>query len=75
MHAVFWAGFGYNGNIPICVIDSAMLKKIVLVLVILAPSALYLYIVNREPTQPKPSTQPAATQTTTTEKQYQTPDH
>ncbi len=35
-----------------------MLKKIVLVLVILAPSALYLYIVNREPAQPKPSTQP-----------------
>ncbi|QTD58801.1 hypothetical protein [Acinetobacter towneri] len=52
-----------------------MLKKIVLVLVILAPSALYLYIVNREPAQPKPSTQPAATQTTTTEKQYQTPDN
>lgn len=50
-----------------------MLKKIVLVLVILAPSALYLYIVNREPAQPEQSTQPAATQTTTSEKLISNP--
>ncbi|MBF4521945.1 MULTISPECIES: hypothetical protein [Acinetobacter] len=52
-----------------------MLKKILLVLVILAPSALYIYIVNRDsdkaetPTQTVPATETAA------EKQYQTPEH
>ncbi|WDE15218.1 hypothetical protein KMZ14_10740 [Acinetobacter schindleri] len=49
-----------------------MLKKILLVLVILAPSALYLYIVNREDKteapaeQTVPASQPA---------EFQTPDH
>ncbi|MGQ8974224.1 hypothetical protein [Acinetobacter schindleri] len=49
-----------------------MLKKILLVLVILAPSALYLYIVNREDKtkapaeQVVPASQPA---------EFQTPDH
>mgnify|MGYP006878648239 CR=1 FL=1 len=54
---------------------AVMLKKILLVLVILAPSALYIYIVNRDsdkaetPTQTVPATETAA------EKQYQTPEH
>ncbi|WP_171254922.1 hypothetical protein [Acinetobacter sp. SFD] len=50
-----------------------MLKKILLVLLILAPSALYLYIVNRDDnntaetvTTPDKNSQP---------EQYQTPDH
>ncbi|WP_436917097.1 hypothetical protein [Acinetobacter schindleri] len=49
-----------------------MLKKILLVLMILAPSALYLYIVNREDKtevsaeQTVPASQPA---------EFQTPDH
>jgi hypothetical protein len=49
-----------------------MLKKILLVLVILAPSALYLYIVNR-----KDKTEAPAEQTAPDSKpaEYQTPDH
>jgi len=52
-----------------------MLKKILLVLLILAPSALYLYIVNRD------DNKTAQTEAVTTPaenpqpKQYQTPDH
>ncbi|MFV5501656.1 MULTISPECIES: hypothetical protein [unclassified Acinetobacter] len=52
-----------------------MLKKILLVLLILAPSALYLYIVNRD------DNNTAETETVTTPdknsqpEQYQTPDH
>ncbi|MCU4519559.1 hypothetical protein KTI62_05080 [Acinetobacter schindleri] len=49
-----------------------MLKKILLVLVILAPSALYLYIVNREDKTEAPAEQmvPASNPP-----EYQTPDH
>ncbi|WP_216936587.1 MULTISPECIES: hypothetical protein [unclassified Acinetobacter] len=49
-----------------------MLKKILLVLLILAPSALYLYIVNRED-----KTEAPAEKTVPPSKpaEYQTPDH
>lgn len=52
-----------------------MLKKIFLVLIILLPSALYLYIVSRDskaPQAPAPAEQ-AAPQPQAPE--YQTPDH
>ncbi|MFZ7790749.1 hypothetical protein [Acinetobacter lwoffii] len=52
-----------------------MLKKFLLVLLILAPSALYLYIVNRDDnktTQTEAVTTPAENPQP---KQYQTPDH
>ncbi|MEQ1410258.1 hypothetical protein [Acinetobacter indicus] len=49
-----------------------MLKKIFLVLIILLPSALYLYIVSRDSKAPAPAEQ-AAPQPQAPE--YQTPDH
>jgi hypothetical protein len=68
---LFLICLGYNySNFISCI--CAMLKKILLVLVILAPSALYLYIVNREDKteapaeQTVPASQPA---------ESQTPDH
>lgn len=50
-----------------------MLKKLLLVLAILFPSALYIYIVSRDntPTPTTEQTQPKAA----SESQFQTPDH
>ncbi|WP_347453775.1 hypothetical protein [Acinetobacter thermotolerans] len=51
-----------------------MLKKILIVLLILAPSALYLYIVSRDGNKtPEPAVTAPADQKQT--EQYQTPDH
>ncbi|NLZ86822.1 MAG: hypothetical protein GX912_07440 [Gammaproteobacteria bacterium] len=49
-----------------------MLKKILLVLLILAPSLLYLYIVKREEKVETPAEQTAPAHNPT---EYQTPDH
>lgn len=51
-----------------------MLKKILLVLLILAPSALYLYLVSGDSSD-TPKTEQVATPEENTQNSYQTPDH
>ncbi len=52
-----------------------MLKKILIVLLILAPSALYLYLVNRDHA-PSSATESSNTPAETVQSpQYQTPEH
>ncbi|MFH7348202.1 hypothetical protein L1A45_06135 [Acinetobacter variabilis] len=51
-----------------------MLKKILLVLLILAPSALYIYVINRDDKTAESQTKTASAEKTPTE-QYQTPEH
>jgi len=51
-----------------------MLKKILLVLLILAPSAIYIYVINRDDKTAESQTEPTPAEKTSNE-QYQTPDH
>ncbi|MEK5755486.1 hypothetical protein [Acinetobacter variabilis] len=51
-----------------------MLKKILLVLLILAPSALYIYVISRDDKTAEKRAETTPTEKTLTE-QYQTPDH
>jgi len=51
-----------------------MLKKILLVLLILAPSAIYIYVISRDDKTAKTSTETTSAEKTSHE-QYQTPDH
>ncbi|ENX09475.1 MULTISPECIES: hypothetical protein [Acinetobacter] len=51
-----------------------MLKKILLVLLILAPSALYIYVISRDDKTAENQAETTPAEKTPTE-QYQTPDH